>query len=181
MSLKISIIYGSTRDGRLGIRFAKYLTKEFINRDIEAVLIDPLNMIDPGNPENWSAIDTNPEAESNGFIGNPERDNDLDGLNALVEYAIGTSDQSYNNSPPLAVNFDSNSIQLTHTIDKSAADVQLIIETTANLEEWVQIQTLGEIDIKETNIGDGIVNRTITVTNQNKSTLTRHFRIKVVK
>ena len=39
MSLKISIIYGSTRDGRLGIRFAKYLTKEFINRDIEAVLI----------------------------------------------------------------------------------------------------------------------------------------------
>ena len=25
MSLKISIIYGSTRDGRLGIRFAKYL------------------------------------------------------------------------------------------------------------------------------------------------------------
>ena len=44
MSLKISIIYGSTRDGRLGIRFAKYLTKEFINRDIEAVLIDPLNM-----------------------------------------------------------------------------------------------------------------------------------------
>ena len=39
MSLKISIIYGSTRDGRLGIRFAKYLTKEFINRDVKAVLI----------------------------------------------------------------------------------------------------------------------------------------------
>ena len=32
MSLKISIIYGSTRDGRLGIRFAKYLTKEFKNK-----------------------------------------------------------------------------------------------------------------------------------------------------
>tara|TARA_B100000579_G_C22567942_1_gene727536 strand:- start:43 stop:618 length:576 start_codon:yes stop_codon:yes gene_type:complete len=44
MSLKISIIYGSTRDGRLGIRFAKYLTKEFINRNIDAVLIDPLDM-----------------------------------------------------------------------------------------------------------------------------------------
>lgn len=42
MSLKISIIYGSTRDGRLGIRFAKYLKNEFINRNIEAVLIDPL-------------------------------------------------------------------------------------------------------------------------------------------
>ena len=34
MSLKISIIYGSTRDGRLGIRFAKYLTKEFIEKYI---------------------------------------------------------------------------------------------------------------------------------------------------
>ena len=44
MSLKISISYGSTRDGRLDIRFAKYLTKEFINRDIETVLNDPLNM-----------------------------------------------------------------------------------------------------------------------------------------
>tara|TARA_B110000014_G_C20096996_1_gene575153 strand:- start:368 stop:943 length:576 start_codon:yes stop_codon:yes gene_type:complete len=44
MSLKISIIYGSTRDGRLGIRFAKYLKKEFINRKVEAVLIDPLDI-----------------------------------------------------------------------------------------------------------------------------------------
>ena len=44
MSLKISIIYGSTRDGRLGIRFAKYLQNEFSTRNIEAVLIDPLDM-----------------------------------------------------------------------------------------------------------------------------------------
>ena len=44
MSLKISIIYGSTRDGRLGIRFAKYLHNEFRYRNIEAVLIDPLDM-----------------------------------------------------------------------------------------------------------------------------------------
>lgn len=44
MSLKISIIYGSTRDGRLGIRFAKYLQNEFSHRNIEAVLIDPLDM-----------------------------------------------------------------------------------------------------------------------------------------
>ena len=44
MSLKISIIYGSTRDGRLGIRFAKYLQNEFSYRNIEAVLIDPLDM-----------------------------------------------------------------------------------------------------------------------------------------
>jgi len=44
MSLKISIIYGSTRDGRLGIRFAKYLHNEFRHRNIEAVLIDPLDM-----------------------------------------------------------------------------------------------------------------------------------------
>jgi len=44
MSLKISIIYGSTRDGRFGIRFAKYLTTEFINKGNNAMLIDPLNI-----------------------------------------------------------------------------------------------------------------------------------------
>ena len=44
MSLKISIVYGSTREGRLGIRFAKYLTQEFINRGNTAVLIDPMDI-----------------------------------------------------------------------------------------------------------------------------------------
>ena len=59
MSLKISIIYGSTRDGRLGIRFAKYLTKEFINRDIEAVLIDPLNMNQETLTKRYNDYDNN--------------------------------------------------------------------------------------------------------------------------
>ena len=144
-------------------------------------LINPMNKPDAGNPENWAAVDPNPNAQNNGFVGNPSKDNDLDGLGALVEYAIGTSDQSFNNSPPLTVSFENNNIQLTHTVDKSAEDVQLIIETTTNLEEWVQIESLGEINIKETDVGDGIVSRSITLTNHKKSALTRHFRIKIVK
>lgn len=144
-------------------------------------LINPMNKPDAGNPENWAAVDPNPNAQNNGFVGNPSKDNDLDGLGALVEYAIGTSDQSFNNSHPLTVSFDNNNIQLTHTVDKSAEDVQLIIETTTNLEEWVQIESLGEINIKETDVGDGIVIRSITLTNHKKSALTRHFRIKIVK
>ena len=144
-------------------------------------LINPMNKPDAGNPENWAAVDPNPNAQNNGFVGNPSKDNDLDGLGALVEYAIGTSDQSFNNSPPLTVSFENNNIQLTHTVDKSAEDVQLIIETTTNLEEWVKIESLGEINIKETDVGDGIVSRSITLTNHKKSALTRHFRIKIVK
>jgi len=36
MSLNITIIYGSTREGRLGIRFAKYLKNEFSKRGLIA-------------------------------------------------------------------------------------------------------------------------------------------------
>ncbi len=42
MSLKISIVYGSTRLGRLGIRLAKYITNEINSQNFEATLIDPL-------------------------------------------------------------------------------------------------------------------------------------------
>ena len=44
MSLKISVIYGSTRDGRQGIKFAKYIKNELSNKGNEVVLIDPMNI-----------------------------------------------------------------------------------------------------------------------------------------
>ena len=44
MSLKISVIYGSTRDGRQGIKFAKYIQNELSNRGNNAILIDPMNI-----------------------------------------------------------------------------------------------------------------------------------------
>ena len=44
MTLNISIIYGSTREGRLGIKFAKYLYKEFNKRGNNSNLIDPLEL-----------------------------------------------------------------------------------------------------------------------------------------
>ena len=44
MSLKISVIYGSTRDGRQGIKFAKHIKNELYNKGNEVVLIDPMNI-----------------------------------------------------------------------------------------------------------------------------------------
>jgi len=44
MSLKISVIYGSTRDGRQGIKFAKHIKNELTNRGNKAILIDPMNI-----------------------------------------------------------------------------------------------------------------------------------------
>ena len=44
MSLKISVIYGSTRDGRQGIKFAKHIKNELSNKGNEVVLIDPMNI-----------------------------------------------------------------------------------------------------------------------------------------
>ncbi len=42
MSLTISILYGSTRDGRMGIRFARYLEQAVKARGHKANFIDPL-------------------------------------------------------------------------------------------------------------------------------------------
>tara|TARA_B100000686_G_scaffold104414_1_gene111643 strand:+ start:4683 stop:5258 length:576 start_codon:yes stop_codon:yes gene_type:complete len=44
MSLNIAVIYGSTREGRLGIRFAKYLNNEFSKRGNNCKLIDPIDI-----------------------------------------------------------------------------------------------------------------------------------------
>jgi NAD(P)H-dependent FMN reductase len=44
MSLKISVIYGSTRDGRQGIKFAKHIKNALSNKGNEVVLIDPINI-----------------------------------------------------------------------------------------------------------------------------------------
>jgi len=44
MSLRISIIYGSTREGRLGIRFAQHITNELKKRNHICHLIDPLDL-----------------------------------------------------------------------------------------------------------------------------------------
>jgi len=44
MSLNITIIYGSTREGRLGIRFAKYLKNEFSKRGNNCELVDPIDI-----------------------------------------------------------------------------------------------------------------------------------------
>ena len=144
-------------------------------------LINPLTQPDTGNPNNWTAADPNPSSQINGFTGDPMKDSDLDGLNALIEYAIGTSDQSYNDSSPLSVNLTDSNIVLSHTIDKTAVGIQLIIETSINLEEWNPIETLSEINIKDSQVSENIISRTITLTNIDASTPTRHYRLKVIK
>lgn len=41
MSLKVAIIYGSVRENRQGIKYARYLKKKCEDRNFETVLIDP--------------------------------------------------------------------------------------------------------------------------------------------
>ena len=144
-------------------------------------LINPLSQPDPENPINWIATDPNPGPQTDGFTGDPRTDNDQDGLNALIEYAIGTSDQSYNNEPPLSVNINNNKISLTHTKDISAVGVQLIIEASTNLEQWDNLQTSDEIEIKDSQVSETIISRTITLPDIDNNNPTRHYRLKVIK
>lgn len=62
------------------------------------VLKNPTQLPDHSIPQNWAASvesDGAPGAENNfGFTGDPLADNDRDGYNALLEYALGSSDSS---------------------------------------------------------------------------------------
>ena len=140
-----------------------------------------MSQTDPGNPINWIATDPNPGPQTDGFTGDPRTDNDQDGLNALIEHAIGTSDQSYNNASPLSVNINNNKISLTHTKDISAIGVQLIIEASTNLEQWDNVHTLGEIEVKDSQVSENIISRIITLPDIDNNNPTRHYRLKVIK
>ncbi len=66
-------------------------------------LIDPMSGPDPSDPRNWRASLTaggSPGSiPSTGFTGDPTADADKDGLNALLEYALGTSDHDPADGP----------------------------------------------------------------------------------
>ena len=102
------------------------------------VLLAPGTNPDHNNPANWRASSTsggNPgSSDAVPFIGNPIADNDADGLRALVEYALGTSDAV--SGPAPLITFDANAN--TYTVDhaRTADDAILTAEISANLLTW---------------------------------------------
>ena len=65
-----------------------------------------------------------------GFDGNGRADEDEDGLSALLEFALGTSDESYTSlAAPVAGKF-------SYTVQANLNGFALVVEVSENLQEW---------------------------------------------
>jgi hypothetical protein len=100
------------------------------------VLIRPT--LDPDIALNWRASTSangNPAAaDSTPFTGTTSADADHDGLNALLEYALGTSDSSASPFDGISVNPAAGTLTLDHA--DAADDVELTVEVSPDLSTW---------------------------------------------
>lgn len=114
------------------------------------VLISPLQNLPPGASTSWRASTTpggNPGTSdaSPPFTGDPDADQDQDGLSALLEHLLASSDTEPNAEPPLAISFqqfDGNTY-LTTTLrhDPAADDVSFQLESATDLQDWTTLKT----------------------------------------
>jgi hypothetical protein len=109
------------------------------NGGASLVLIAPRSNPDHANPYNWRpGLTPSPGTDDAlHFTGNPLADAESDGLIALLEYAMGTSDSAADSSP--AVTWQNGAPVLTFTQQLAADDAELILETSTDLATWQQV------------------------------------------
>jgi len=72
-----------------------------------------------------------------GFEGDPEADQDQDGIVALLEYALGTSDQDPQSGPnAISLSVSNNEIVFQFTARNDAPDLTYEVEVSSNLSDW---------------------------------------------
>lgn len=116
------------------------------------VLINPTGNPDHALPQNWRpSISENGTPGANPptttFTGDPNDDLDLDGLSALVEYALGTNDNTFDSSP---LTLSDGSVSFRRNL--AGDDISLIVETSTDLITW---ETNTATLIKQINNNDG--------------------------
>ena len=122
------------------------------------VLIDPASNPDHAIASNWRSSTLpggNPgSSDATAFVGDPSVDDDGDGLNALMEHALGTSD-SVANPSPLTIGANSDGAALiSYTRNLSADDVVYSVESSSDLHTWNTLDP-GIYLESETPMGDG--------------------------
>ncbi|MEN8737373.1 MAG: lamin tail domain-containing protein [Akkermansiaceae bacterium] len=109
-------------------------------------LIEPLDFANPSLSTNWRRslqIGGSPGTSDATFFQGPDPDADLDndGLNAFAEHALGTSDTVPNLSI-LTMTKRNGIVTLSYPRRFEADDAQIIIQTSANLQSWINQETI---------------------------------------
>ena len=150
------------------------------------VLRAPGKNLDPSEPINWRASvapgGTPGSSDSTLLAGNPSDDLDGDGLNALLEHALGSSDNDASQSGSASASrmiidgifYDA----FTYTVKEVADDVRTSVETTTDLQNWSN-NPADFVELVATSNGDGTVTRTVLLATPAVVGSRRFFRVKV--
>ena len=145
----------------------------------------PGQNLDPSEPTHWRASVTpgGTPGSSDGTLltGNPTDDLDGDGLTALLEHALGTSDNDATQSGSASASrmlidgilYDS----FTYTVKEVADDVRTSVETTTDLQNWSN-DPAELVELVVTSNGDGTVTRTVRLATPAIVDSKRFFRVK---
>lgn len=149
------------------------------------VLINPGSNPDPSVPENWrgssSPGGTPGEEGSGSFVGDPVGDTDNDGLSALVEYAIGTSDSAADHG---VISTGINEVggvsypTFVYPVNPAAVGIQLMMETSTDLGLW-EDATADFEEILSENQPDGTIMKTFRYSEPVSAFAKRFYRLKV--
>lgn len=149
------------------------------------VLRAPGQNLDPSEPTHWRASvapgGTPGSSDGTLLAGNPSDDLDGDGLNALLEHALGTSDNDATQSGSVSASrmiidgilYDS----FTYTVREVADDVRTTVETTTDLQNWSS-DPADFVEVVVISNGDGTVTRTVRLATPAIADSQRFFRVK---
>jgi hypothetical protein len=142
------------------------------------VLIAPASLPDHSIAANWRASTAdggNPaNSDATPFTGNPSADDDADGLPALMEYALGSSDSTPDLSRlPSATLTPDGFMEFTFTRNPAAEDATLVIESSPALQSW---STGGFAIVSESARPDGSL--TVTARSLTPATGSLYARLK---
>jgi len=133
---------------------------------LSLVLIDPMGNPDHTDPLNWrssvSPGGTPDGSDASEFAGNANDDSDQDGVQALMEYAFGSSDSVSNDTvmpTGAAESLDAGSgpedhFTISYRRNLAADDVEIEVQISTDLDDW--FSGPGEVEfVRAVHNGDG--------------------------
>ncbi len=104
------------------------------------VLIDAESNPDHNDPRNWrrsAGIGGSPgTSDTSEFVGDPNADDDSDGMPALLEHLFGSSDTTPGGSPIQVELATDGDLLITFPRDAGAEEISVVFESSSDLTNW---------------------------------------------